>query len=161
MQALRTSPAPKTSPRRAYPSDIARSERRRLQREKERQEARDVGDERQLYLDLAGDLEAVMRQDKYRDMPEAAARVNSLALSLRTRGNATPDSNADAILYAMSKPLPARLFSEIVTDTGLLKADVKKILDSMITCDMVRVVNTPRGDEYWPTGRRRHKDVLP
>lgn len=160
-----TSPArrPSAQPRKVYPSDLLRSAQRRTQREEARKKAREEGDRRQLTLDLANALDEVGRRPEFRDaLPELVARVNQLALSIRVRGNATPDRDADAILYAISKQaLPARLLSEIVTDTGLLKDEVKESLERMITCGMVRKLKTEVGTEYWPTGTKRHPDILP
>src|SRR5688500_16419645 len=99
---MSSSPTPTpASPRPVYPSDVARSARRRAQQTKERERARESGDERQLLLDLAEELEAVAGRAKYADLVDAVARVNKLALSLRTRGNSTPDRDADAVLYAV------------------------------------------------------------
>ncbi len=159
---MSTSPdRPVTSPRRAFPSDVTRSARRREQLERERAAAREAADPKQLTLDLANLLDALAGDPRFAAIPEQVTSVHKLALSIRTRGNATPDRDADAVLYAMSKPLPARLLSEIVTDTGLLKDDVKKILDGLLDCGMARKVATPRGYEFWPTGTRKHADVLP
>ena len=159
MSSIPNSAPPTRRP--VYPSDLARSERRRKQKAGQRQRARASGDGRQLLLDLAEELEKSAGRPKYAELVEAVARVNSLALSLRTRGNSTPDRDADAILYAVSKPsIGAHLVEEIAEDTGLTKPEVKKVLSGMLATGLVEKVETPRGDEYWPTGKRLG-DVLP
>ena len=150
--------APARAPRRAYPSDLSRSARRRRQRDEAREHARQVGDRQQIARDLAAQLEGLGRQAQYSDYTDL---LNKLALSVRTRGASTPDRDADAVLDAGNKKLPARTLAEYASETGLLKDDVKKILSSMVATGVMREVKRPGAStEYFPTGRQCG-DVLP
>ena len=152
--------APRTS-RPVYPSDLARSARRREKREAERAALRAAADPRQVALDLANALDEVARRPEFGAAPELVARVNGLALSIRIRGNSSPDRDADSVLDAMHRKLPARTLSEIASETGLVKAEAKKVLAAMCTVGVVREVRRPGASvEYWPTGQRCG-DVLP
>lgn len=137
-------------PRPVYPSDLSRSARRRAEKEALRtgrqQEAQEV----------ACRLEQIAKA-----YPDYADLLNSTALRIRTRGNSSPDREADTVLNAIVIH-EARELGEIVTDTGMLRADVSKTLLALIAAGLVKEVKPAHGGplQYFPTGKQCG-DVLP
>jgi hypothetical protein len=126
--------------RKAYPSDATRSLRRRLRRQRARDEARERGARAQGLLDFAGRVRALSS-----DAPDAETRVRLGKLAYRLELNAlTSPSDRERLIVLTLGKWAALTLTELADETSLSRADVGRALVSLQSGK--RVVSFTRGE---------------